>query len=310
MSLTVTARTGKVASHIRRIPQSIPLPWSEYPASKHLIEQTKWLTGIRGRLPRHYMAFYQQWEKGPEEPIHERPTKARFEKNEFGQVVHVQNPKVPVLYPEEFHTGLWGGEGVVKGGLEPPPTKHQPNYAPAKETYWWPKLHLGVVYSEILDKYMEIIMTNRAQRLIDEAYGLDNYLLETKVNEIYSHLGMKLKRELLLTLANPDQELYPADAAKRSDLLDKYKDYVMPLEEADWHGLPFNQAVQKQFVLDRMEDEENVGPLKLKYRQELVDMLKAGYLDDVDPNILYDDPALQEHGVISTAIRSLKKTFK
>ena len=97
--------------------------------------------------------------------------------------------------------------------------KHTARYIPPEQYYWYPKLHLGVVYSEILNKHIQVVMTERAQRLIDEAYGSDNYLLQTKVNEIYSHFGLKLKRELLLTMANSDEELYPYDAVKRKDVL-------------------------------------------------------------------------------------------
>ena len=113
--------------------------------------------------------------------------------------------------------------------------KHEARYIPGDPTYWYPKLHYGVVHSEILNKHIQVIMTERAQRLIDDVYGLDNYLLKTEVNEIYSHLGLKMKREILLTLANPEEELYPMDSAKRTDLLDQYKDYILPHEEADWY---------------------------------------------------------------------------
>ena len=57
------------------------------------------------------------------------------------------------------------------------------------------------MHSEVLNKHLEVVMTARGQRLIDESYGLDYYLLKTPVNEVYSHLGMKIKREILLTLA-------------------------------------------------------------------------------------------------------------
>ena len=43
--------------------------------------------------------------------------------------------------------------------------------------YWMPSLKSTVLYSEILDKHMKMIVTERALRLIDENYGLDNYLL-------------------------------------------------------------------------------------------------------------------------------------
>jgi hypothetical protein len=36
------------------------------------------------------LQFYRQWEKGPETPIHHRPTPGRFEKDEFGRIVRIQ----------------------------------------------------------------------------------------------------------------------------------------------------------------------------------------------------------------------------
>ena len=193
--------TGTAKFLAERFKNQMPVHLAYLPAAKRIIINQLWETGIRGRLPRHYVKFFKEWEKGPEIPIHYRPKPGRFEKNEFGQVVRIMNPQIPVLYPEEFHQGLWGGEGVIKGFQELPPTKHQPNYKPPKETYYWPKLYLGVVHSEVLNKHMEVIMTARAQRLIDESYGLDTYLLKTPVNEIYSYLGLKIKREILLNLA-------------------------------------------------------------------------------------------------------------
>ena len=99
--LAMASRTGKFLAE--RFKTNIPLHLSQLPATKRLLIHRLWETGIRGRLPRHYVKFYQQWEKGPETPIHYRPKPARFEKNEFGQVVRIENPKIPVLYPEEFH---------------------------------------------------------------------------------------------------------------------------------------------------------------------------------------------------------------
>ena len=88
------------------------------------------------------------------------------------------------------------------------------------------------MYSEILNTHLEVTMTKRAQRLIDQSYGLDNYLLEVKksfrfkylhtihgkvgqiiysqllclclqtpVNEVYSLLALKIKRQILLALS-------------------------------------------------------------------------------------------------------------
>ena len=85
----------------------------------------------------------------------------------------MQNVNIPVIYPDQFHKGLWGGEGVVKGQLMPPPSKHQPNYGKIVPKYWWPKLHHTVVYSEVLDKHIEMHATDRGAGLVDKHNGFD-----------------------------------------------------------------------------------------------------------------------------------------
>ena len=283
-----TNGVSKFRVNFKRIPQKIPLPWAEDPASKRLLKRNEFLIGDKSRLPRHYVEFYKKWEIGPQAFIHDEPPKGRWEKNEFGNVQRVQVPRIPVLYPEEFHQGLWGGEGIIKGLRErnelKAKNKHEARYIPPEEFYWYPELHFGVVYSEILNKHIEVVMTERAQRLIDEAFGLDNYLLKTEVNEIYSHFGLKLKRELLLTLANSDDELYPYDASKRKDIYDKYKDFVVSHEEADWHGLPLKEALYKQHTIDRIEEENSIEPKKHEYRQQLLARVEShpGDYDDFE----------------------------
>ena len=111
---------------------------------------------LEERLPGHYMEFYNLWKKGPSVGIHQKLRPGRFEKDKAGRIVPIQNPSIPILYPNEFHQGLWGGQGVVKGHLEPPPPKHKPSYKAPQETYWMPNLFIGVVYSEVLDAHMEV----------------------------------------------------------------------------------------------------------------------------------------------------------
>ena len=240
LSRTTTAVVRNTAGNLcpKNLPPGINLTSGFYkidPTSQHFPR-------IEERLPEHYMEFHRTWKKGPNPGIHDKLCKDRFDKDEHGRVVPVQNVRIPVIYPEEFHMGLWGGEGVVKGLLENPPTRHKPDYKPPKETYWWPQLHIGVVYSELLNKHIKVIMTNRAQRLIDESYGLDFYLLKTPVNEIYSHLALKIKREILLTLARNQKSL-------SEELRSKYEAYSLPEEVALWHGLPWKEAVHRLFVL-------------------------------------------------------------
>jgi len=311
---------GQFRLKFKRIPQRIPLPWADDPAAKRLLERNEWLTGQKGRLPRHYVAFHKQWEKQPKAFIHDIAPCAKFEKDEFGNVQRVQMPRIPILYPEEFHEGLWGGEGIVKGGLEPEMKKHagqmrnkkfQPQYKAAEEKYWVPKLHFGVVYSEILDKYLEIAMTERAERLIDEAFGLDNYLLKTEVNEIYSHMGLKLKRELLLTLANAEVELYPNEPTKRNEMLDKYKDFIWPFEEADWHGLPLAEALHKAHSIDRIEEELSIRPKKEEYREFVLEKLANNETDDLDDLYAVVNPYENESdpGLISSTYKKIEKNW-
>ena len=52
-----------------------------------------------------------------------------------------------MIYPEEFHSGLWGGEGVIKGLLKRPETRHRSFKVPPAK-YFWPKL-FEVKYSTV-----------------------------------------------------------------------------------------------------------------------------------------------------------------
>lgn len=100
--------------------------------------------------------------------------------------------------------GLWGGEGIVKGYFESKPfTKKKILPRQWIPKLWWPHVERAIVYSEVLDKYMNIVITPRALRLIDEKFGLDYYLLETPEIDINSKLGLRLKREILVRLACP-----------------------------------------------------------------------------------------------------------
>lgn len=84
----------------------------------------------------------------------------------------VQNIPIPVIYPEEHNQGIWGGEGVVKGFQKRNPTSRRVPH------FWFPQLFREVVYSEILDKHMSLIVTRRTMQLIHENYGFDYYLLK------------------------------------------------------------------------------------------------------------------------------------
>jgi hypothetical protein len=79
---------------------------------------------------------------------------------------------------------------------------------------------------------------------------------------------------------------------------------ILPHDEADWHGLSFNEAAHKQLILERLESEKRVVPLKEIYRKDLYDKLKRGMMDDVDTDLLYETPAVDE-SMMTKAFKSL-----
>ena len=178
-------------------------------------ENEKWTTRLNGKLPGHYKDFYLEWRKGPQLAIHYQEKEGKYVKDKFGVVQHVQNVPIPIIYPQEFHQGLWGGEGVIKGLIEPEKQRHYPNPRRPKCKYWFPKLELGVVYSQVLNLHIQMPMTLRGRRLVDQHNGFDSYLLETPVNEVYAWDLLKIKREILLKLADP-----------QSDIQDEYREKV------------------------------------------------------------------------------------
>lgn len=93
---------------------------------------------------------------------------------------------LPLLYPKEFHQGIWGGESIVQGFTK----KHK--YARRYPHFWFPTLKKSVVYSEVLDKYMSVVVTNRTIDLINEHYGFDHYLLKVryKLQNIFKYLAV------------------------------------------------------------------------------------------------------------------------
>jgi len=84
----------------------------------------------------------------------------------------VQNIPIPVIYPKEIDDGIWGGEAIVQG------FKKKGRFKSRVPHFWLPHLKKSVVYSEVLDTYMRVVVTERTLRLIHENYGFDHYLLK------------------------------------------------------------------------------------------------------------------------------------
>lgn len=127
---------------------------------------------------------------------------------------------------------------------------------------WRPKVLKMIFYSEILDQYYALTCTRRTLELIEEVKGFDNYILKTHEVDLKSDIGMQLKREMLIRLAKKDTDLYPDDKQKQETIYNRYKDLVIPLEEAEWVGLKPWEAVTKLKKLEEEKAKKSIRPLK------------------------------------------------
>ncbi|CAD5221686.1 unnamed protein product [Bursaphelenchus xylophilus] len=225
------------------------------------------------RLPMHYQKRYWANILADATPVHYEPPQNRFMWDTDKKVeVEVQEYPIRPLRIPEMENGLWGGEGVVKGYVESRPFVRKKILPRHWIPHWFfPNVFHGCLYSEILNKYMKITVTSRSLGLIHEAFGLDYYLLRTPEIDVNSKLGMKLKRLILITLAKEDYWL--DDTEKHNYIKEKYKEFKIPLEEAEWVGLTLNEAAQKQ---QDIEDNTAQIPEKYKFEEELNQKLNEG----------------------------------
>lgn len=217
---------------------------------------------ILERFPEHYRRFLQELQK-PSAAVHYREYPEKYVQDPVTkEIKRTETVPIPALYPEECQKGLWGGEGIVKGYRPLPRNKR---YA----RYFTPIQKRTVVYSEILDKYMMVTLTERTLLLINKHFGFDNYILETPVQDLKSQLALDLRRKMLLALVRKD--LYPSDPKKREEIIGKYKKHIIPEEEAEWFGLTLEQAEKK--LLDK-EDGVEPQPLKYQFLKEYLEELR------------------------------------
>ncbi|OON20438.1 hypothetical protein X801_03680, partial [Opisthorchis viverrini] len=123
-----------------------------------------------------------------------------------------------------------------------------------------PKLSQQVFYSDILDRWMVIIVSETALRAIEKAGCLDAYILSTPAEQLNSRLGMHLKRDLLLHLSDPN--FCSENPEKGKTLRSKYSQYIIPHSEAEWVGLTLEEAVKKQIKIETEAAKSTVRPQK------------------------------------------------
>ncbi|XP_076181840.1 mitochondrial ribosomal protein L28 [Ptiloglossa arizonensis] len=228
---------------------------------------TRWTKGIGAELPNEYKKFWKEWKIQQPTAVHYIKQEGTYWRNEETEVVSpIQNVPIPLLYPKELHQGIWGGEAVIQG------FQKKGQYHRRYPHFWFPQLKKSVVYSEVLDTYMSVIVTNRTIHLIHEHYGFDHYLLKTPACDLVSELALKIKRKILLALV--DKTLYPTDPVKKEEIYAKYKEYitVYTREEIEWYGLTYKEACKKW--IKQKQELKQVQPLKMIYRSQLIAQLK------------------------------------
>ncbi|XP_069839737.1 large ribosomal subunit protein bL28m [Dendropsophus ebraccatus] len=245
------------------------MPLHKYPPA--IWKSLKLKEGIYARLPAHYLKSLNDTEKPT--PVHWKPHGLKYRLNpKTGQRERVEDVPVQPYFPPEADEGLWGGEGWISGFRY----ANNDKLSARVKKLWRPQLFTRQLYSEILDKTFDITVTTRALDLIDAAYGFDFYILKTPQRDLHSKLGMELKRAMLMRLAKKDPNLHPDDPVKRGQIYNKYKEYEIPLEEAEWVGLSLEEAVEKQRLLEK-KDPTPVFKIEV---EELVQKLAAQKLKD------------------------------
>lgn len=227
------------------------------------------LKDVINRLPAHYKEQYLKAQQ-PKRPSYLQPSK-----DVLGRTPKIQNLipgshfDVPptVIYPPESQKCLWHGEGIVSGYARKS-LRHQiyPKMYP-------PKLSQQVFYSDVLDRWMIIIVSESALRAIENAGCLDAYILSTPAEQLNSRLGMHLKRDLLLRLSDPN--FYRENPDKSNALRRKYSQYIIPRSEAEWVGLTLEEAVKKQVKLETDAARTLVRPRKLDLVEKVFENLET-----------------------------------
>ncbi|RWS24683.1 39S ribosomal protein L28-like protein [Leptotrombidium deliense] len=231
------------------------------------------------RLPAHYRKLQEDLQK-PSTRVHDEPEPGElvdYYLADKKRLIIRRKPDVPIKveYPVEADQGLWGGEGVIRGFFQPRKFVRKWDFPIPR--VWLPNLKRAVVYSEILDKYFSVVLTETTLKLIDKSTGFDNYILRTPVQDFKSQLALDLRRKMLVSLAKKD--FAKDDPIKFDVIWKKYGDCAIPLEEAEWFGLPIPIARAKQAQLEAKQNPPI--PLKIKYASEFLQKLDGIYNNNI-----------------------------
>lgn len=272
------------------------------------VKKTKFDYGLYRNLPTEYHKFLKEYNQ-PKEPVHYIPEEGVYRRNEkTGEVKPIQNVLIPLTLPPESHQGIWGGEAVIKGFSKKIETARR------VPKWWVPVLFKEVVRSDLLNKFMHLQVTQRAIELINKHQGFDNYILETKANDLQSYLALRIKREILIAIKNglPDLADQPE---KQHKLLDKYRHFgeqvsdgifseqriqifnisntfQYTFEELEWYGLSEEEALKKVTECLHAEKLARIKPMKHALRAQLIEDLKATGEEKIEALVREEDGSL------------------
>ncbi|XP_044256011.1 39S ribosomal protein L28, mitochondrial [Tribolium madens] len=235
--------------------------------------------GTGALLPEAYKKFYKEWKLTEPTAVHYIPEEGKFKRDEVtGEVRPVQNYPIPVIYPKESNEQMWGGEGIVQGfQIRDWRRRRVPHF-------WMPHLKRSVVYSEVLDKYISVVVTDRTISLINANYGFDHYLLKTPACDLKSILPLTLKRKILQELEK-GCPIYQNKPDKQKEVYNKYKQYLSAFtsEEIEWYGYSFAAACKK--LEASIEAQNKPIPLKHVYRSQLIEKLKEAGIREATEDV-------------------------
>ncbi|KRT86776.1 hypothetical protein AMK59_2878 [Oryctes borbonicus] len=241
----------------------------------------KFEKGFGAYLPEAYKKFYIEWQVKEPVAIHYIPEEGRYKRDEVtGEIIPIQNVPIPLKFPEEHNAHIWGGEGVVQG------FKKHDKFIRRVPHFWIPVLRRSVVYSEVLDKHISVVVTNRTINMIHSNYGFDHYLLKTPACDLKSLLALGLKR-LVLQEITKGCPVYTNNPIKQMEILNQYKQYLSSYtpEEIEWYGYSFDEACNKMKKILDERDKANKAPLKHLYRTKLVEKLKTAQIEAANQKI-------------------------
>lgn len=226
------------------------------------------------RLPEHYLKYRLELTKPPVR-VHDDPITGDLLDYKLVDEKTLRIERVPDLPVGTRELGnsneaIFAGENVVTGFDLPKRQLFRDKHV-RNAKIWVPNVFRTNVYSEVLDTYLSIVCTKHALDKIHEAHGFDNYILRTPIQDLQSLLALKLRRKMLIALAK--ESYHPNNPEKYEIVKNKYQDCKIPLEEAEWIGLSWAQAIEKMHETE-LEKHESI-PLKVKLGKDLLNKMEG-----------------------------------